>query len=146
MADETERLDVDEAIEKLNTALRLQQRAVLEGVLAAGSLTGFQHVAIADRLGDALAAEVTDARRLVEKITALGGEPTTDVAEPRTSSHPAELVDRLIESETETIEALQDAIGPTGREGRSEALEHRLEHMIMRKQEAVDFLLRARGA
>lgn len=32
---------------------------------------------------------------------------------------------------------------PTGREGRSEALEHMLEHQIMRKQEQVDFLRRA---
>ena len=43
------------------------------------------------------------------------------------------------------IEALQSAIEPTGREGRSEALEHMLEHMIMRKQRQVDLLARARG-
>ena len=42
------------------------------------------------------------------------------------------------------IEALQESIEPTGREGRSEALEHMLEHIIMRKQNQVDFLLRAR--
>jgi hypothetical protein len=36
---------------------------------------------------------------------------------------------------------LQAAIEPTGREGRSEALEHTLEHLIMRKQNQVDFLL-----
>jgi hypothetical protein len=42
------------------------------------------------------------------------------------------------------IEALQSAIEPTGREGRSEALEHMLEHMIMRKQRQVDRLARAR--
>ena len=39
--------------------------------------------------------------------------------------------------------ALQAAIEPTGREAASEAVEHRLEHMIMRKQEQVDYLLRA---
>jgi hypothetical protein len=39
---------------------------------------------------------------------------------------------------------LQAAIEPTGREGRSEALEHMLEHVIMRKQDQVDFLVRAR--
>jgi hypothetical protein len=41
------------------------------------------------------------------------------------------------------VEALQEAIEPTGREGRSEALEHLLEHMIMRKQHQIDFLRRA---
>ena len=44
----------------------------------------------------------------------------------------------------ETIEALQAAIEPTGREGVSEALEHLLEHLILRKQNQVDFLIRAR--
>ena len=49
----------------------------------------------------------------------------------------------LIEAEEETIESLQAAIEPTGREGVSEALEHLLEHLILRKQNQVDFLLRA---
>ena len=42
------------------------------------------------------------------------------------------------------MEALQAAIEPTGREGRSEALEHMLEHLIIRKQDQIDFLVRAR--
>ena len=46
----------------------------------------------------------------------------------------------------EAIEALQDVIPTTGQEGRSEALEHRLEHIIMRKQEQVDTLIRAQRA
>ena len=47
------------------------------------------------------------------------------------------IVTRLIELETEAIEALQDTIPATGHTGDSEALEHRLEHMIMRRQEQV---------
>ena len=57
---------------------------------------------------------------------------------------PAAAVNWLIETETEAIEALQAGIEPTGRDGRSEALEHMLEHLIMRKQNQIDFLLRAR--
>jgi hypothetical protein len=52
-------------------------------------------------------------------------------------------VEQLIETETEVLETLQAAIEPTGREAASEAIEHRLEHIIMRKQEQVDYLLRA---
>jgi hypothetical protein len=59
-------------------------------------------------------------------------------------SDPSEALDRLIDAENEALEALQAAIAPTGREAASEAVEHRLEHMIMRKQEQVDYLLRAR--
>ena len=55
-----------------------------------------------------------------------------------------EALDRLIENENETLDALQAAIEPTGREAASEAIEHRLEHMIMRKQEQVEALERAR--
>ncbi len=57
---------------------------------------------------------------------------------------PDKAVSRLIELEQEAIEALQDTIPATGHTGDSEALEHRLEHIIMRKQEQVDTLLRAR--
>ena len=85
-----------------------------------------------------------DATRLVEKITALGGEPTTDVAPIEFVADPAKALDGLIDSEAETLESLQAAIEPTGREAASEAVEHRLEHIIMRKQEQVDYLLRAR--
>lgn len=67
----------------------------------------------------------------------------TDVAPLRFDADPEQALRRLIDSETETLTALQDAIGPTGREAASEAVEHRLEHMIMRKQEQVDVLLRA---
>jgi hypothetical protein len=54
-------------------------------------------------------------------------------------------VDRLIEMETEVLATMQAAIEPTGREAASEAVEYRLEHMIMRKREQVDYLLRARA-
>jgi len=50
---------------------------------------------------------------------------------------------RLIETETDAIDALKSVIPPSGNEGRSEALEHLMEHLILRKQNQVDFLLRA---
>ena len=62
----------------------------------------------------------------------------------RFSASPSAFVDLLIEAEEETTEALQACISPTGREARSEALEHRMEHMIMRKQEQIDLLKRVR--
>ena len=139
-----ERMDVEEQIECLNRALRLQHRSVLLYSLTAGSVIGLEFQAHADKMRAHAASELEDATRLVEKVTALGGEPTTEVAPMTFSEDPAEALDKLIESEGETLEALQAAIEPTGREAASEAVEHRLEHMIMRKQEQVDYLLRAR--
>jgi bacterioferritin (cytochrome b1) len=139
-----ERMDVDEQVECLNRALRLQHRSVLLYSLTAGSVIGLEYQAHADKMREHALAELEDATRLVEKITALGGEPTTEVAGMELSEDPAQALDKLIDCEGETLEALQAAIEPTGREAASEAVEHRLEHMIMRKQEQVDYLLRAR--
>lgn len=138
-----ETMEVEEQIECLNRALRLQHRSVLHYSLVAGSVIGLEYQAHAQKMHEHSLAELEDATRLVEKITALGGEPSTDVAPISFTADPDKAIDTLIECEGETLEALQAAIEPTGREAASEAVEHRLEHMIMRKQEQVDYLLRA---
>jgi bacterioferritin len=142
MPDET--MDVDQQIECLNKALRLQHRSVLHYSLVAGSVIGLEFQAHAEKMRQHAASELEDATRIVEKITALGGDPTTDVAPIKFVADPAKALDELIDAEGETLEALQASIEPTGREAASEAVEHRLEHIIMRKQEQVDYLLRAR--
>jgi bacterioferritin len=139
-----EKMDVEKQIACLNDALRLQHRSVLQYSLVAGSVIGLEYQAHAEKMREHSLSELEDATRLVEKITALGGEPTTEVAPIAFVADPDGAIDSLIECETETLEALQAAIEPTGREAASEAVEHRLEHMIMRKQEQVDYLLRAR--
>ncbi len=144
MGEAEERLDVEEAVSRLNDALELQYRSAHQYTLSSGSLFGFEFQSLGDRLWDYAKAELADARKLVEKIVALGGSPTTDVAALEWSGEPDAAVDRLIETESEAVETLQRAIEPTGREGRSEALEHMLEHVIMRKQDQIDFLVRAR--
>ena len=140
-----ERLDEAQAIERLNAALTLQLRAALQYSLAAASVTGFEGAALANSLTAYGDSELADARLLVEKIISFGGEPTTEVAELRATGSLESGVDWLIECEAAAVDALQAAIEPTGREGRSEALEHLLEHMIMRKQRQIDFLERARA-
>ena len=141
MAEET--MDVEKQVEALNTALRLQHRSVLQYSLVAGSVIGLEYQAHAEKMREHSLSELEDATRLVEKITALGGEPTTEVAPMSFTADPGKAIEQLVECEGETLEALQAAIEPTGREAASEAVEHRLEHIIMRKQEQVDYLLRA---
>jgi bacterioferritin (cytochrome b1) len=146
MPEDKDPLDVDAALERLNAALRLQYRSALGYTLAAGSLVGFSYQHLGESLWRFAELDLADARRLVEKITTLGAEPTTDIAPLPFSASPGELVELLIDAEQEATEALQNCIGPTGREARSEALEHRMEHMIMRKQEQLDLLERVRRA
>jgi bacterioferritin (cytochrome b1) len=137
-------MDVEAQIEALNKALRLQQRSMLQYLITAGSIVGLEFQAHADKLKAFAACEAEDTVRLVEKVTSLGGDPVTDVPQPSWVADPVEALEQLIEAETETLETLQAAIEPTGREAASEAIEHRLEHIIMRKQEQVDYLLRAK--
>lgn len=143
-AQEEETLDVEEAIRCLNAALVLQHRSALQYSLASASLVGIPAQSVANLLIGFGDEELADARWLIEKIVSFEGEPATEVAELRHHGDVNDALDWLIETETEAVEALQQAIEPTGREGRSEALEHTLEHMIMRKQRQLDLLARAR--
>ena len=136
-------MDIERVLEALNKALALQQRSVLQFTLGAGSMFGLEYQAVGSELWLFARAELDDLRLLVEKITALGGDPTVEVAEVRWHDDPGAAVDALIESEDETIAALHAVIPYTGQEPRSEALEHLMEHLIMRKQNQVDFLRRA---
>ena len=138
-------MEVGDAIEALNTALRLQQRSALAYTHLAGTLVGFRFHGLASQMSSFALAELDDARRLAEKITTLGGTPTVEVAPVEHRDGSEAMIRWMIDAETEAIEALQDVIPTTGQEGRSEALEHRLEHIIMRKQEQVDALIRAAG-
>ncbi|HET9199213.1 MAG TPA: ferritin-like domain-containing protein [Solirubrobacterales bacterium] len=138
-----EKLDEKEAVRRLNAALALQYRSALQYSLAASSLTGIEAQALGSKLTEFGDAELADVRRLVEKIVSFGGEPTTEVAELRFERGADAALGWIVECEEAAVEALGEAIEPTGREGRSEALEHLMEHLILRKQTQVDFLNRA---
>jgi len=139
-------LDADAALSGLQRALPLQLRSATAYTLAAGSVVGFAYAPLGELLWRFAARDLEDARRLAEKITTLGGTLNDSVPPFAVADHPEATIGRLIEVESETIEALQDIIPSTGHDGPSEALEHRLEHIIMRKQEQVDALQRARRA
>jgi bacterioferritin (cytochrome b1) len=143
--DKQDPMEVDVCVALLNEALTMQNRSVVEYTMAAGAVGGLEFVGLVERFWLYAQAELADARRFVEKITALGGDPATDVAKVETSSRASDAVDRLIDSEREVIAKLHEVIPHTGQEPRSEALEHFLEHVISRKQEQVDQLLRAVG-
>lgn len=142
MPDE-EKLDEKEAVKRLNAALELQYRSALQYSVVASSLTGIEAQALGSKLTEYGDAELADVRRLIEKIVSFGGEPSAKVAALRFESEVETALSSLAENEEEVVEALQEAIEPTGREGSSEALEHLLEHLILRKQTQIDLLRRA---
>jgi bacterioferritin (cytochrome b1) len=138
-------MDVTAVLEGCNRTLSLQYRSALELTLLAGSLTGPSWHPFSQLLWSYAEAELDDARRLVEKVVALGGEPSAEPASFSVEPDPQQAVATLIDHECEAVAALHAIIPATGQEPRSEALEHRLEHVIMRKQEQIDTLRRATG-
>ena len=143
MPDQEERLDEQLAVERLNAAVEQQYRSALQYSVAAASLLGLEAQALGEKLRAFGDEELSGARELIEKIVSFDGAPSVKVAELEFHADATESIGWLIACEEKVVEALQDAIEPTGREGRSEALEHLLEHLIMRKQHQIDFLKRA---
>ncbi|MEJ7893424.1 MAG: ferritin-like domain-containing protein [Solirubrobacteraceae bacterium] len=140
---EPDPMDVPNVLKCLNEALVLQRRSVLQLTTASGSMFGLEVQGVANEMWAFAKEELDDLRRLVEKITALGGDPGTDITETKWSSDPRETVKSLIENETETVDALHAVIPYSGQNSDSEALEHLMEHIIMRKQNQVDWMQRA---
>lgn len=142
---EPEPMDTKAAIDALNRALRLQYRSALQYLVASGGSTGVHAFAVAEELWRFAEAEFTDARRLVSKIVALGGEPDVEIEPLERSKDFEGALRALIENESAALEALAEVIPHTGHGPRSEALEHLVEHSILRKQDQVDVLTRALG-
>ena len=138
-----ERMDVTKVLDLLGKAIPLQMRSTLQLAWVAGSAVGVEFQSIAVKFEEFSQAELHDTRRLMEKMMALGGTPPTDVAPLEAIPSSVDGVKRLIELEQEALDVLHAIIPATGQEARSEALEHLLEHVIMRKQHQIDFLLRA---
>jgi len=138
-----EKMDVRTVIDLLNDAIPLQLRSAALYTWAAGAATGVEFQSVGKQFEEFGHLELDDARRLIEKLVGLGGNATTDIRpfEPVQSEAG---IDRIIEYENEALAALHRIIPETGQEPRSEALEHLLEHIIMRKQEQVDFLMRVK--
>jgi bacterioferritin (cytochrome b1) len=143
MPDDVERMDVPAVLDSLNEALRLQYRSTLQYLVVSGGGRGFHSIAIGEELWRYAQAELADTRLIINKIVALGGTPVVDTADVTYVPDITASVKHLIEIEEEALAALHKVIPDTGQEPGSEALEHLVEHLIMRKQTQVDFLIRA---
>ena len=147
MVPETDKdpLEREAALRELNRSLELEARAALAYAVAAGSLTGMEVQHLRGELYQFALRELEDTRRLVEKIVASGGQPSTKVAEVSFDLDARRALEKLIHNDEETLDALVEVIQHTGSDAEGEALEHLVEHLVLRKQEQIDFLRRALG-
>ena len=137
-----DKMQVGKVKDLLNAAIPLQLRSAALFTWAAGAATGIEFQTLGIKLEEFGHLELDDARRLIEKLVALGGDPVTEVASFEKIGANKTGIKKLIRYEEEALEALHAVIPASGQEARSEALEHLMEHMLMRKQEQVDFLER----
>ena len=106
----------------------------------AGAMRGLGGVGTKAQLRQFVQQELEDTYLLTEKLASVGGEPDLDVGTVRPEPDPTKALAAFLEREREVVAALHAVIPHSGQEPRSEALEHLLEHVIMRKQQQLDFL------
>src|SRR3954454_14592375 len=109
-------MDAHKVLDCLNEALELQHRSIIQLNLASGSLLGLEVQAVTGELQRFAEAELDDTRRLTEKISALEGEPATDVPAVAWHADPRRQLDVLIAAEDEAIEAPHAVIPHSGQE------------------------------
>jgi hypothetical protein len=135
-----DRMRTDKVLDTLGRALTLQAQSLVTMTVLAGSLRGLDGMGAKFRLRQLVQHEIEDTYLLVEKYVALGGEPDLQPGRVSPPADPRQALHRLVDHEREVVAALHAVIPHSGQEPRSEALEHLLEHVIMRKQQQVDLL------
>lgn len=140
-----EAMDVEAVQKQLAEAVSQQLGSLVSLTLLAGSLRGPMSISLKDRLQAFAVAEVADAQLLVEKLIAVGGQLPPMQAPPVPGTDAGTALRDYIEREEQVMAALHAVIPSTGQEPRSEALEHLIEHVLMRKQQQLDFLSLAQG-
>jgi bacterioferritin (cytochrome b1) len=136
-------MDTERVLETLQEALQRQAESILTMATMAGTLRGVGGAAVKTSLRSFVLAELEDTYLLVEKMSALGGKPAMNVAAIELPDSSDDALGALLAHEVRAVAALHEVIQHSGQEPRSEALEHLLEHLIMRKQQQIDFLWHA---
>jgi hypothetical protein len=129
------------AVEKtMSSVLTHQGRTIMMLTLMAGTMGGVLGTALKPQLRAFVTAELEDTYLLAEKMSALGGKPSFDLDRVEIDPSSSVALEDLLKHERAGMAALHAVIPHTGQQPHSEALEHRLEHVIMRKQQQIDYL------
>ena len=140
---EPEEMELEKVHDTLGKAVQLQAESVLTMTLLAGTIRGLGGAGIKQDIRQFVQAELEDTYKLIEKLSALGGTPILLTPAIQVQSDTAKALNDLLEHERKAVAALHGVIPHSGQEPRSEALEHLLEHVIMRKQQQIDYLWHA---
>ncbi len=136
----SEQMDVTEVRARLAKAVALQIGSLSSLTMLSGTVTGAAALGLKRALREYAHAEVEDTALLVEKLVALGGAPGAYDPVPPPPTDLVQAVEEFLDREQELLASIHAVIEPSGQEPSSEALEHRIEHVLLRKQEQVDAL------
>ncbi len=95
--------DNETLIDGLNTDLAHEYQAILMYNSYAAMVYGMHRPMLKQLFESELPEELTHAQLLADKITALGGTPTTEPAPIELATEPKEMLQQVLEAETETI-------------------------------------------
>ena len=101
-----EPMDVTAVLDGMNRVLELQYRSVIQYTIVSGSVLGLEHQYLTDRLFSFAEQELADARRIVEKINALGGEPSVTVEQPQLLPGVQGASEWLVKTEPESVDLM----------------------------------------
>jgi len=135
--------DASTLIKDLGRVLPLLARDAMAAAMAAGTLPGPEGIAMAPHLRAVAAEETRNVESVAARIASLGGSPTLGLEALEAPRTWRASLKWLAKMQRESIDALVEAIPADADDAEGEATEHLLEHLISRKRDAVEILLRA---
>jgi len=103
-------MDRKAIVKALNEALKLEYAAVVQYAQFSYCVKGFRRLAVADWFFEQATKSLTHARMMGDKITALGGVPTTQVGPVREAQDLTGMVKLSLEMERRSVESYQAAL------------------------------------
>ena len=121
-------MDKKKLIEELNHALTTEYQAYIQYLSHADIQKGFDGEAVRALLTHISEEELKHAKMLRERIVALGGTPSMDIAPRKNAVKPAEVLKINIQEEVDAIEMYSRILKLIDRE--DVMLEHEIRHIL----------------
>ncbi|RDW19900.1 ferritin-like domain-containing protein [Oceanobacillus chungangensis] len=121
--------DLEKLIEGLNVDLAHEYGAAIQYTYSASVVTGLYRSALKPFFEDEITDELGHALYLSEKVKSLGGTPTTESAKVPQPTEVKELLEAVLESETNTIKRYEERMQQADNLGLTE-LKVKLEDLI----------------
>ena len=134
MATESSSGDKQGIIEGLNQDLAREYKAIIQYVVFSSTLKGAEYGNIAEQLEKHASDELKHAIKIAKQIDYLGGTPTIEVEEVKTSKESRQMLEIDLQSEQETIRNYRERIREAERAGEF-ALSEVLREIITTEQD-----------